>query len=208
MCVVLKRMKPEFVKSCFEQLGPDVRTHNNVIHKRKANGRKVFVCPWNKNGEQNGHHRPTQARIVISCCEQHARTRDLIGLSHKTHAQHVMLVGRAASSCAVFSGFFFITTDVHLFGLCTDGWSTPERSCCSSKKSWKKRQRRCSKTTREEASEVLEDLAAERWGLTWRCCVCNGVRNRDGKQRTFAKWSHAFCFKIRIKMRNRRSLKR
>ena len=100
-------MKPEFVKSCFEQLGPDVRTHNNVIHKRKANGRNVFVCPWNKNGEQNGHHRPTQARIVISCCEQHARTRDLIGLSHKTHAQHVvMLVGRAASSCAVFSGFF------------------------------------------------------------------------------------------------------
>ena len=110
MCVVLKRMKPEFVKSCFEQLGPDVRTHNNVIHKRKANGRNVFVCPWNKNGEQNGHHRPTQARIVISCCEQHARTRDLICLSHKTHAQHVvMLVGRAASSCAVFSGFFSLT---------------------------------------------------------------------------------------------------
>ena len=44
----------------------------------------VFVCPWNKNGEQNGNDRWKQARVCNCFSEQHAGTRAICWLVCRT----------------------------------------------------------------------------------------------------------------------------
>ena len=54
----------------------------------------VFVCPWNKNGEQNGNHRRRQAWAFHCFSEQHEGTRAICcGLSKINNMSPLLLGG-------------------------------------------------------------------------------------------------------------------
>ena len=48
---------------------------------------QFFICPWNKNGKQNGDHGWAKARALIGFQTAGRNVRNLIGLSNKAHKQ-------------------------------------------------------------------------------------------------------------------------